>query len=145
MELRPGMLDDLGLPATIEWQIHDFEKRSGIECKLDLPQEELHLTPDQSLVLFRIFQEALTNITRYADAHHVNVRMEKIGGKLTLEVQDDGRGIKKEEITGPRSLGLIGMRERAKYLGGNFDIMASPERGTILKVSIPLEVEKAAQ
>ncbi len=137
-ELRPGMLDDLGLAASIEWQAHDFEKRSGIACKLSLSGEYSDLSQDQSLAIFRIFQEALTNVSRYADAKQVEVRLEKAGDMLTLELQDDGRGIKDEEITGSHSLGLIGMRERAKYLGGTFEIRGVPDQGTTLKVTLPV-------
>ncbi len=137
-ELRPGMLDDLGLAATIEWQARDFEKRSGITCKLDLPGDDLGLSQDQSLALFRIFQEALTNVSRYADARQVELRLEKSGDLLLLEMRDDGRGITKEEVSGSRSLGLLGMRERAKYFGGTFEIKGVPGLGTTLKVTMPI-------
>lgn len=137
-ELRPGMLEDLGLAASIEWQAHDFEKRSGIECKLLIPEEEIALTSDQSLTIFRIFQEALTNVVRYADAKHVEVALSKLGELVTLEISDDGKGIKPDDITNIHSLGLLGMRERAKHLGGTLEIHGLPDQGTMLKVTIPI-------
>jgi signal transduction histidine kinase len=137
-ELRPGMLDDLGLAASIEWQARDFEKRSGVTCALHLPDDELNLTQDQSLAIFRIFQEALTNINNYAGAEMVKVTLEKTGDRLTLEINDDGRGIKETEISSSHSLGLIGMRERAKYLGGTFEVKGNPDQGTTLRITIPV-------
>jgi signal transduction histidine kinase len=137
-ELRPGMLEDLGLAASIEWQAHEFEKRSGIECKIRIPEEEISLTSDKSVTIFRIFQEALTNVVRYAEAKHVEVALNKLGELVTLEIYDDGRGIKPEDITNIHSLGLLGMRERAKYLGGTLEIHGLPDQGTMLKVTIPI-------
>lgn len=137
-ELRPGMLDDLGLVASLEWQARDFEKRTGIRCKLDLPKEELSLSNDQSLALFRIFQEALTNVARYAGAKMVEVSLEKHADLITLVLRDNGRGIKDEEIGGLHSLGLLGMRERAEYLGGSFEVKGVPDQGTTLQVTIPI-------
>jgi len=138
-ELRPGMLDDLGLVASIEWQAHDFEKRTGINCKINANFEGISVTREQNLALFRIFQEALTNVARYADAKNIDVNLSLAGEVLTLEIHDDGRGIRQEEITGLHSLGLIGMRERAKYLGGTFSIQGEPGHGTSLMVSIPIK------
>lgn len=138
-ELRPGMLDDLGLVASIEWQAHDFEKRTGINCKVNANFEGMSLRRDQNLALYRIFQEALTNVARYASAKNIEVNLSLAGEVLMLEIHDDGRGIRKEESTGLHSLGLIGMRERAKYLGGTFSIQGEPGHGTSLKVSIPIK------
>jgi len=138
-ELRPGMLDDLGLAASIEWQARDFEKRTGIICVVRVPAEELVLTRAQSIVVFRIFQEALTNVARHAGAQLIEVRLEATPDALTLQVQDDGRGIQLQEIAGLQSLGLLGMRERAKRLGGAFDIQGLSGEGTIVTVSIPIQ------
>jgi len=138
-ELRPGMLDDLGLAATIEWQAGVFQKRTGVECIVSILTEDLPLARAQSVALFRIFQEALTNITRHANAKHVEVSLSSTLKGLTLQVHDDGRGIQAHEINGHHSLGLLGMRERAKRLGGTFDIQAGPNGGTILTVSIPVK------
>ncbi len=137
-ELRPGMLDDLGLAASIEWQAQDFEKRSGIKCQLHLPAEEMEVSRDQALAIFRIFQEALTNVSRYAQAKNVEVRLDKSGDVLSLEMKDDGRGISDEEIGGSHSLGLVGMRERARFIGGTFEIKGEPGMGTQLKLTLPL-------
>jgi signal transduction histidine kinase len=138
-ELRPGMLDDLGLAASIEWQARDFEKRTGIVCAVKIPTKDLVLPRTQSVALFRIFQEALTNIQRHASAHHIEVELTASIDILTLQVHDDGRGIQAKEIAGMKSLGLLGMRERAKQLGGSFDIQGLPGDGTIVTVSIPFQ------
>jgi PAS domain S-box-containing protein len=138
-ELRPGMLDDLGLAASIEWQARDFEKRTSIMCTVSVSAEDLPLARPQSVALFRIFQEALTNVARHARAQHIDVKLAATPEMLTLQVHDDGRGIKAQEISGLHALGLLGMRERAKRLGGTFDIQGVPGDGTILTVSIPVK------
>jgi PAS domain S-box-containing protein len=137
-ELRPGMLDDLGLAASIEWQARDFEKRTGIVCAVNVPSEDLLLSRSQSVALFRIFQEALTNVARHANAQNIEAKLVATPEAVTIEVHDDGRGIQVQEIAGLHSLGLLGMRERAKRLGGAFDIHGVPGDGTILTVSIPI-------
>jgi len=138
-ELRPGMLDELGLAASIEWQAHDFEKRTGILCKVSVSADENHSARAQSLALFRIFQEVLTNVARHANAHHIEVDLAATPEAFTLQVRDDGRGITPQEIAGQHSLGLLGMRERVKRLGGTFDIQGVPGKGTKVKVSIPIK------
>ncbi|MBI5564242.1 MAG: GAF domain-containing sensor histidine kinase [Chloroflexi bacterium] len=140
-ELRPGMLDDLGLAASIEWLAHDFEKRTGIVCEVNLPVQDLPLSRAQSLALFRIFQEALTNVARHAGAQLIEVvlRVDAAPEVLTLQVHDDGRGIQTGEIAGLHSLGLLGMRERAQRLGGAFAIRGAPGDGTFVTVSIPVK------
>lgn len=138
-ELRPGMLDDLGLAASIEWQARDFEKRTGIVCAVSVPAEDLPLARAQAIALFRIFQESLTNVARHAGAQYIEVNLFATPETLTLQVHDDGRGIQKQEIAGLHSLGLLGMRERAKRLGGTFEIQGVPGDGTIVRVSIPVK------
>lgn len=138
-ELRPGMLDDLGLAASIEWQARDFEKRTGIICTVKVSAEDLPLARTQSLALFRIFQEALTNAARHSHAQQIKVILTATPEILTLQVHDDGRGIQANEIAGKHSLGLLGMRERAIRLGGTFDIHGVPGDGTIVTVSIPVK------
>jgi PAS domain S-box-containing protein len=138
-ELRPGMLDDLGLVASIEWQADDFQKRTGIQCKVAAPSTHLNLNHDQALVLFRISQEALTNVARYAGADHVDIQINSDGEWIHLEIHDNGRGIRPEEIYGGQSLGLLGMRERVKHIGGIFNVQGIPEIGTTIKVSIPID------
>jgi signal transduction histidine kinase len=141
-ELRPGMLDDLGLAASIEWQARDFEKRTGIVCEVIVTGEDQPSARAQALALFRIFQEALTNVERHARANHIEVKMAATPELLTLQIHDDGRGIQEQEIANPLSLGLLGMRERTKRLGGNFDIQGVPDDGTIVTVSIPVKPGK---
>jgi signal transduction histidine kinase len=141
-ELRPGMLDDLGLIASIEWQARDFEKRTGIVCAISVASEDLPLSPDLSVALYRIFQEALTNIVRHANAQHVEVKLTAEFDEVKLQVQDDGRGIQAHEISGLHSLGLLGMQERTKRLGGTFDIQGLPGEGTIVTVSFPVKLNK---
>jgi len=138
-QLRPGMLDDLGLAASIEWQAHDFEKHSGIKCNLSLSEINPNFGRDKAIAIFRIFQEALTNIMHYADAKTVTVILKQLNEWLILEVHDDGRGIKEEDINAVHALGLIGMRERAEHLGGSLKIRGESGLGTTLTVTIPLE------
>ena len=141
-QLRPGMLDDLGLGASIEWQGHDFEKHSGVKCQLNLSDTSIDLDNEQKLALYRIFQEALTNIARYAEAKKVEVTLHQVGEFITLEIHDDGVGIKEGAISGMQSLGLIGMRERTERLGGTFNINGQPGQGTTLRVTLPINTKK---
>ena len=143
-ELRPGLLDDLGLAAAIEWQAADFQNRSGIVCKAQLEADDLDLDRDLATVLFRIFQETLTNIARHAVASKVNVRLERKEGRIILTVRDNGRGITKKQIDDGRSFGIIGMRERAHLFGGDLQITGRREAGTTVTVGIPLSGPSAA-
>jgi PAS domain S-box-containing protein len=138
-ELRPGMLDDLGLAASIEWLARDFEKRTGIVCQVSVSSPDWPVPRAPSLALFRIFQEALTNVVRHAGAHSIAVQLAATPEALTLQIHDDGRGIQTGQISGLHSLGLLGMRERARRLGGIFNIQGVPGDGTIVTVSIPLK------
>lgn len=137
-ELRPSVLDDLGLAAAIEWQAREFQKRAEIECRIVSLQEDIPLSPERSTALFRIFQEILTNVTRHAGASRVEVCMEEHGGSLILKVSDNGRGIKEREAAESRSLGLLGMRERAMLFGGRVEVSGAEGRGTTVTVRIPL-------
>jgi signal transduction histidine kinase len=136
-ELRPGILDDLGLVATIEWAGEEFRTRTGMNCHLDLPGEDITVDADTSTAIFRIFQETLTNIARHADASEVKARLTVEDGTLTLEVHDNGHGISKETLEKGRSLGILGMKERATMLGGNLTITGNPGKGTTVRVRIP--------
>ena len=136
-ELRPGILDDLGLVAAIEWAGEDFQARTGTTCGLDLPQEALAVDPAQATAIFRIFQETLTNVARHADASKVDVRLAREDGDLTLEVHDDGKGIPEDKLKIRESLGILGMRERAMLLGGELTISSPPGTGTTVRVRIP--------
>jgi PAS domain S-box-containing protein len=142
-ELRPGILDDLGLAAAAEWQALDFEKRTGISCEFRSTLGESDLDPGLCTAAFRILQEALTNVARHADAPKVRVGLRKKGDNLIVEVTDNGRGITEEEITHARSLGLLGMRERALAFGGNLKITSAPNKGTRLILSLPLVKEES--
>ncbi|NLN46946.1 MAG: sensor histidine kinase [Clostridiaceae bacterium] len=137
-ELRPGMLDDLGLGASIEWQAKDFEKRTGIHVGCKVSGDPLALPRAQSLAMFRILQESLTNVARHANARRVKVSLTVTADEATLQIHDDGRGIQANETAGLHSLGLLGMRERATRLGGSFDIRGMPGDGTTVTVSIPV-------
>jgi signal transduction histidine kinase len=137
-ELRPPVLDDLGLEAAIEWQIQEFEQRTGIKCRFHSGTRHLNLDRERATAMFRIFQETLTNIVRHADATQVNINLRKEEDKLILEVQDNGRGVTGRELSGTRSLGLLGMRERATMLDGEVNIMGRQGKGTTVGVRIPL-------
>jgi len=143
MELRPGILDDLGLVAALEWQLKDFEKRTGIRCEFFPPAEDISLDADLSTALFRIFQEALTNVVRHSGATEVRVRLRADADSSTLEVEDNGKGIEKEKINSSKSLGLLGMRERAQMFGGRVTVTGTPGIGTTVTVEIsPVEKGK---
>jgi len=136
-ELRPGLLDDLGLIAAIEWQAEEFQNRTQIKCELTLGPEDIVLDRECSTAIFRIFQETLTNIARHANATRVSINLTEKGGKLTLKVGDNGRGITEEQIFDSKSFGLIGIRERVAFLGGKVKIKGVPDKGTTITVSIP--------
>lgn len=139
--LRPEALDEVGLAAAISWQARDFQLRSGIRCRLDLPQDSNGLDPDRATAVFRIFQEVLTNVARHANATRVDVAMRLDAGRLVLEVRDNGRGISEAETRGSRSLGLLGMRERVLPFDGTVEIGGAPGKGTQVTVSIPLSAK----
>jgi signal transduction histidine kinase len=140
-ELRPGVLDDLGLTAAIEWQAQEFQTRMGIRCSFTSSLENIILDKERSTVIFRIFQEALTNVVRHANATRINVSLKEEADNLILEVRDNGEGIKESEISNAKSLGLLGMRERAILLGGEIKISGTPRKGTKVTVRIPLDKE----
>lgn len=136
-ELRPAVLDELGLEAALEWQVQEFIKRTGISFTLEIDFNEDHVPQGAEITIFRILQECLTNITRHANAKHVNVVLKEEAEKLLLVVDDDGQGISDEEIGNPRSFGIVGMRERAILLGGSVRIDRRDADGTRVLVEIP--------
>ncbi len=138
-DLRPPILDDFGLVAALEWQVQEFEGRTGIPCRLKTPTREPKLASGQVTAVFRIFQESLTNVTRHAKATEVSVRLTVRGGRLILEVQDDGVGIPAQRAASPTSLGLAGMRERALSWGGHLEVSGAPAKGTIVTLSMPID------
>jgi PAS domain S-box-containing protein len=137
-QLRPRTLDDLGLPAALEWQAQEFESRTGIRCQLSLPQHPFTLDPERSTAVFRIFQESLTNVARHSRATRVEARLETSVEQLTFEVHDNGCGLDAEAARMHKSLGLIGMQERALLLNGELRIEGVPGGGTTLTLRIPL-------
>lgn len=136
-ELRPVVLDSLGLSAAVEWQTEDFAKRTGIPCHADVPTGAVLLDRRISTALFRILQESLTNVIRHANATEVSVSLVQTEDTITLKVKDNGPGITPENIRDMRSIGLIGMRERAQTFNGTFDIRGEPGCGTTVSVNIP--------
>ncbi len=140
-ELRPQMLDVLGLFDAIEWQAKEFQRREGISCQVTLEGPEIE-EEKYVIVLFRIVQEALTNVSRHAEASKVAVRLDVDKQRVLLEIDDDGRGITPEQVFNKRSLGLIGMRERVSFLNGKLDIAGTKGRGTHLRVTLPMKGER---
>jgi PAS domain S-box-containing protein len=138
-DLRPGILDEVGLGAAAEWSVGQFQDRTGIDCRFESNLNEDSLDLERATAIFRILQEALTNVARHARARHVEVRLRVEGGRLHLEVSDDGAGIDPARIADSRAFGLLGMRERARALDGNCVIASRPEGGTLVTAAIPLE------
>jgi PAS domain S-box-containing protein len=137
-QLRPAILDDFGLEAAIEWQAQEFEQWNGARCRLDLRLPPLPPDRDRDTTVFRILQESLTNVARHAHAESVDIRCGVVGGALVLEVVDDGVGIAEGTAGGPSSLGVLGMRERARAIGAEVDILPAMPRGTAVRFRVPL-------
>ncbi len=137
-ELRPTTLDDLGLQAALESHAQEFESRTGIRCSVTLPQEPLMLDKDRSTAIFRIFQESLTNVARHAHATRVEARFLHEPHRLIFQIVDDGTGFDPESAKAGKSLGLIGMQERALLLGGEFKTEGKPGTGTTVTLTLPL-------
>jgi PAS domain S-box-containing protein len=137
MNLHPRLLDDLGLLAAMEWQLEDMCKRTSLQYTLQRPSEDLHLEPTQATVLFRIFQEALSNVIRHAQASQVTVRVEQDPEAVLLTITDNGRGITRKQLRDVHALGLLGMHERARPWGGLVTIKGYSGRGTTVTVRMP--------
>ncbi len=137
-ELRPGVLDELGLIGAMELQAQEFQTRSGIECHTDLDADDEKLDRNMATALFRIFQEALTNVARHAQATQIDIDLNEEKGHLVLVVHDNGRGIDESQINSSKSIGLIGMRERAEVFGGKVEITGAPGKGTRLVARVPV-------
>ena len=140
-ELRPAILDRLGLEAAIESETQAFQSRTGVDCQWTLPAAPLPLEPDQATALFRVFQEILTNVARHAQASRLSVRLTQKGDEVILEVDDDGIGIRPGDIANPTSLGLLGMKERVAILGGQITFGPNNQRGTRVVVQIPVHAK----
>jgi signal transduction histidine kinase len=137
-ELRPSILDDLGLVEAIEWQAQQFQAQTGIICHCDCALENLDLSQEKSIALFRIFQEALTNVLRHALATKVDINIEEKADEFILTTSDNGKGITESQKSDSRSLGLLGMRERAHLVGGEIEITGTEGRDTVVTVRVPI-------
>ena len=142
--LRPGVLDDLGLAAAIEWQASEFTARNGVLCEVSVPPIDLHLDGDRATATFRIFQECLTNVIRHAQAKSVRVALCQEDEYILLVVEDDGIGFSETGVSNSLgSLGLLGMKERAQFCGGDVQISSSPGKGTTVTVRVPVDIPRA--
>lgn len=143
-DLRPLMLDDLGLIPAAEWLVQNFVERSGMQCEFDFDPPELELQDPHATAVFRILQESLANVARHAQASRVNVTINVRGGEIILRVRDNGRGFELGGPRKPKSFGLVGLRERAYLLDGDISVDTAPGKGTLIEVRIPLRPTVAA-
>lgn len=132
--LRPSMLDDLGLVAALEWQGREVSRRSDTEVQVDAEGVSEHLPDEHKTVIYRVVQEALNNAARHSSAKNVRVHVREDGGKIAVEVADDGKGF---DPARTRGLGLLGMEERVKRLGGTFAIDSTPGSGSVIRFELP--------
>jgi PAS domain S-box-containing protein len=138
-DLRPSVLDHIGLTAAIEWQIEEWQAKTGVRCSMSAAIDDESLDPGRATAAFRVLQEALTNVARHAEATVVRVRLWTQDKRLRLEIRDNGRGIAEATVQDATSLGLLGMKERVFSFGGTLDVHGAPGEGTAVDVSIPLE------
>ncbi|HLP78121.1 MAG TPA: ATP-binding protein, partial [Candidatus Paceibacterota bacterium] len=136
-ELRPGILDRLGLVMALSYEADQFHQRTGLACQIRVPEEEITLPNESVTAVFRIFQEAMTNIARHAEASEVNIDFRLESDSLVLEVRDNGKGIKPGDLVGDRSLGVLGMKERARQMDADISFKPSPNGGTVVTLRIP--------
>jgi signal transduction histidine kinase len=142
-ELRPTLLDNLGLSAALDWQVHEICDRAGLACTVATPSDDSMIEPQVSIALYRILQEALTNIVKYAQAANVSVDLGITSDTVTLLIEDDGIGIPEDAQNNLLSHGIAGMRQRVRALHGDFAIARRPEGGTMIEVNVPLGTEAA--
>ena len=135
-ELRPQLLDDLGLSAAIDWYATEFEKNSGIKCFIFFENEEFNFNPEMNISIFRIIQESLTNVAKHSHATKVDINYYETNESFIFSIIDNGIGIKPEDLTRPHSFGIMGMKERIKYRGGDITF-SGKDAGTTITVSIP--------
>ncbi len=138
--LRPSMLDSLGMMPTLKWYAEEFSRMTGIQCHIDIPADS-DFAKEHKASLFRVFQEALTNVARHAEATRVSISVSEMDGRLVVEIEDNGKGFPPEMVDGmvrENSFGIIGMRERVQYMQGVLEIISAPTRGTTVTVSVPL-------
>jgi len=143
-DLRPGILDDLGLVAAIEWQSQEFEKRSGIATSFRSGMTELNCSSPMSIGLFRICQEALTNVARHSLASNVGITLDQERGKLILRIADNGKGMALQTAGPKKTLGLLGMKERAMMMGGQLEIESQVGKGLTLTITVPSEPQNGS-
>ncbi|MFC1539011.1 PAS domain S-box protein [Candidatus Latescibacterota bacterium] len=141
-KLRPSILDDLGLDSALAWYAKDFQNRTEIHCNIHADIKDLALDQSRSTTIFRIFQESLTNVARHANAKNVKVNVNMTKRNLVLRIEDDGKGIKEEQIKDSKSFGLIGMRERLELLKGELKIHSVKDKGTTVVAILPLEIRE---
>ena len=138
-ELRPSILDDLGVISAIDWLIELYNQRTDIHFTLDMPKEDIEVKDEHATAIFRITQEALTNIIRHAEAKNVKIQVKFSNSNISLKVCDDGKGIKKNnKHAKEKTFGVFGMQERAAMLGGEMKIVSQPNKGTTINLSLPL-------
>jgi signal transduction histidine kinase len=138
-ELRPSILDEMGLTAALEWQVAQIQQRTGIRCIFETTKEDFNLPPDTAAALFRVVQEALTNVVRHAGARQVRVTLRPAADILRIAITDDGKGLARNQVDDRKSFGIVGMRERVHRIGGEFKIFSGPGRGTRLEIAAPLK------
>ena len=137
-DLHPTLLDNLGIGAALKWQCGQFSKRVDVPCRVEIPDDDLHLSPAYSIAFYRVVQESLTNIGKYAKAKNVAVSLQQDGDHWVLRIADDGVGIDTAKRDNATAHGLLSMRERARALGGAFSIQGQPGRGTVVEIRVPV-------
>jgi signal transduction histidine kinase len=137
-DLRPMMLDDLGLVPAAEWLAQNFTQRTGIRCHLSIKDPDLELQDPFATALYRVMQESLTNVAKHAQASNVEVALSRNATEVILSVRDDGRGFSSQQPRKPDSYGLLGLRERVHIVGGTVQINSAPGEGTFIEVRIPV-------
>ena len=142
-DLRPSLLDNLGIGAALKWQCSQFEKRWGVPCRVELHDDNLRLSPAYSIAFYRVVQESLTNINKYAKAKNIAVSLQRDGDQWVLRIADDGAGIDTAKRHNATAHGLVSMRERARALGGEFSIQGQAGRGTVVEVRVPVDRKPA--
>jgi PAS domain S-box-containing protein len=143
-DLRPLLLDDLGLIPAVEWLVENFIQRTGIPCELAISNPGMRVPEAHSTAVFRVVQEALTNIAKHAEARHVEVALDLVSTAITVSIRDDGRGFDRDDPPRAGSFGLIGLRERAYLLGGEASIASARGKGTVIEVVLPIPQEAEA-
>lgn len=141
-DLRPATLDHLGLAAAVRWEAMTFRARTGLRCHVHADRDETMISAERQTMLFRIFQEALTNVVRHASASAVHVALAHRRGMVELQIRDNGRGITEAQLTDPGAIGLLGMQERASLVGGTFEVAGRRGKGTTITVRVPIDTSR---